>query len=220
MSEIKTNKEPISMSEIAIANTDGFAVQENTGTTMIIGKMMKFTDGRFIVDKTQTMPASTVLVAVSTVTAWVHWENNRPIEHRITRPGQSHPYRDDLPDQDEKQWPPGLKDEPSDPWKDTRYLRLIDPKTGADFTFVTDSYGGRRAVGDLKGQIANVRAAHPAAVPLVQLASTMMKTRFGQKPRPDFKIVDWRGRRDDVGAAGAGKATLVPNDDMHDDIAF
>jgi hypothetical protein len=52
----------------------------------------------------------------------------------------------------------------------------------------------------------------------------MMKTRFGQKPRPDFKVVGWRGK-DDVGAAGACKpskkiATLVPDDDMDDDIPF
>jgi hypothetical protein len=28
--------------------------------------------------------------------------------------------RDDLPDQDETLWPPGLGDQPEDPWKDTR----------------------------------------------------------------------------------------------------
>jgi|ERR1700730_1967735 hypothetical protein len=186
------------MNDIVVSNTDGFAVQENTGTSMIVGKMLKFLDGRFTCDKTETLPANITLVAVGVVTVWVHWENNRPIEHRVTQPGQLHPYRDELPDLDETKWPPGLNDEPSDPWRDSRYLHLIDPKTGADYTFVTDSYGGRRAVGDLKRQIANVRSAHPEAVPLVQLASTMMKTRFGQKPRPDFKIVGWRGRPETV----------------------
>ena len=211
------------MSELAIMNTDGFAVQENIGASMIVGKMLKFIDGRFTVDKTETMPANTTLVAVSAVTVWVHWENNRPVEHRVTQPGQSHPYRDDLPDQDETKWPLGLNNEPSDPWRDTRYLHLIDPNTGSDYTFTTDSYGGRRAVGDLKSQIANVRSAHPAAVPLVELAGTMMKTRFGQKPRPDFKIVGWRGRQDDVGAAGGktSKKIAAPGDgDMDDDIPF
>ena len=209
------------MSEIAVMNTDGFAVQENSGASMIVGRMLKFIDGRFTVDKTETLPANTTLVAVSAVTVWVHWENNRPVEHRVTQPGQSHPYRDDLPDQDQTRWPLGLNNEPSDPWRDTRYLHLIDPNTGADFTFISDSFGGRRAVGDLKQQIANVRSAHPAAVPLVQLASTMMKTRFGQKPRPDFKIVGWRGKQDDVAATRAGKVAVIPGgDDMDDDIPF
>jgi hypothetical protein len=206
------------MSELIVANPDGFAVQENAGASMIVGKMVKFLDGRFVVDKTEPLPATTTLVAVNAVTAWVHWEDSRPVEHRITQPGQSHPYRTDLPDQDETKWPPGLNDEPSDPWRDTRYLHLIDPNTGADYTFVTDSFGGRRAVGDLKQQIANVRMAHPRAVPLVQLASTMMKTRFGQKARPDFKIVGWRGRQDDIG--GAGKTKIAHAADMDDSIPF
>jgi hypothetical protein len=203
--------------DITLANADGFAVAENAGASMIVGKMVKFLDGRFTVDKTEPLPATTTLVAVSAVTAWVHWDDNRPVEHRVTQVGQTHPYRDELPDQDKTKWPPGLNDEPSDPWRDTRYLRLIDPNTGADYTFVTDSFGGRRAVGDLKQQIANVRMAHPGAMPLVQLASTMMKTRFGQKARPDFKIVGWRGRKDDI---GAGNAKIAHADDLNDNIPF
>jgi len=212
------------MNNLVIADTDGFAVQENTSASMIVGKMVKFTDGHFICDKTQIMPADTTLVAVGVITVWVRWLNNKPAEHRITQPGQSHPYRDEFPDQDESLWPPGLNDEPSDPWRDTRYLRLMDPKTGADFTFVTDSYGGRRAVGDLKSQIANVRSVQPAALPIVQLTSTMMPTKFGKKPRPDFKIVDWRGMREatpprDAGKP-AGKVAAQANDDMDDEIPF
>jgi hypothetical protein len=139
--------------------------------------------------------------------------------HRVTHVGESHPLRDDLPDNDEAQWPAGLNGEPSDPWRDTRYLHLIDPNTGADYTFVTDSYGGRRAVSDLKAQIANVRSVHPGAVPIVQLAATMMKTRFGQKPRPDFKIAAWRGKQE-AGGNGKVKAVEHAEADMDDDIPF
>jgi hypothetical protein len=214
------------MNEIVIANTDdGFDVQENAGASMIVGKMVKFTDGKFVADKTEVLPANTTLVAANTVTAWVHWNDSKPIEHRITRPGESHPYRNELPDLDETKWPPGLNDEPSDPWRDTRYLHLIDPNTGADYTFVTDSFGGRRAVGDLKRQITNVRMAHPGALAFVQLATTMMKTRFGQKARPAFKIVGWRGRQDNATATAiTGKANAkvahVIDDDLNDYIPF
>ena len=118
------------MTDIVVANTDGWAVQESVGASMIVGKMLKFLDGEFIADKTETLPADTTLAAVDVVTAWVHWDDKKPIEHRITHVGQSHPYRDELPDRDETKWPCGLNDEPSDPWRDTRYLRLTDPKTG------------------------------------------------------------------------------------------
>jgi hypothetical protein len=183
------------MSIITAIPDDGFSVREKTQGT-IIGKMIKFLDGRFIVDKTETLPADTTLVVVGAVTAWVNWVDGKPVEHRVTQPGQQHPDREELPDHDESLWPPGLNEEPSDPWRDTRYLHLIDPHTGADYTFVCDSYGGRRAVGELKSMIANVRQAHPNAVPMVQLCSVPMKTRFGMKQRPEFKVVGWRGKQD------------------------
>ena len=155
--------------------------------------MLKFTiDGKYKVDKTDNLPDNTTLVAVDVNTGWVKWQDSKPIEHRITQPGHLHPDRDDLPDRDKTTWQPGLNGEPADPWRDTRYLRLIDPRTGQDYTFVSDTYGGRKAVGDLKSQIGNVRFAYPGAVPVVQLGSTKMKTSFGLKPRPEFKVVGWR----------------------------
>jgi hypothetical protein len=183
------------MSEIIATADDGFSVREKT-TGTIIGKMIKFLDGRYIVDKTETLPADTTLVALGVVTVWVNWVDGKPIDHRVTQPGQQHPERDELPDQDVSLWPPGLNDEPSDPWRDSRYLHLVDPQTGADYTFITDSYGGRRGVGELKSQIANVRSVHPAAVPLVKLGSVPWKTRYGMKQRPEFKVVGWRGKQD------------------------
>jgi hypothetical protein len=175
---------------------DGFSVQEKSSGTMIVGKLLKFLDGRYIADKTETLPADTTLVAVGVITVWTHWVDGKPVEHRVTQPGQLHPEREDLPEQDESKWPPGLNDEPSDPWRDTRYLHLIDPQTGADYTFTTDSFGGRRGVGELKSQIANVRFAHPSAVPVVQLGSVPWKTKFGTKQRPSFKVIGWRGKQE------------------------
>ena len=51
----------------------------------------------------------------------------------------------------------------------------------------------------------------------MQLASAMMKTRFGQKPRPDFKIVGWRGKQGEA-APSAARASLAA--DLRDDIPF
>jgi hypothetical protein len=174
---------------------DGFSVAESTGSNLIVGKMVKFTtDSKYKVDKADLLPDNTRLVALNVTTAWVKWADNKPIEHLITLPGQLHRDRDELPDQDKATWEPGLNGEPSDPWRDTRYLRLIDPRTGQDFTFVSDTYGGRKAVGELKSQITNVRFAYPGAVPVVQLGSTMMPTSYGLKPRPEFKVVGWRNK--------------------------
>jgi hypothetical protein len=208
-------------------NGDGFAVQESSGGTFIIGKMLKFNDGHYTVDKFETLPAGTTLVAVNVITAWVHWEGGQPIEHRVTREGQRHPDVEEMPDRGESKWPLGLNNEPSDPWKDTRYLHLINPQTGADYTFITDSYGGRRGVGDLKSAIRNVRYAHPTAVPVVQPCGAPMKTRFGMKQRPEFKVVGWRGKQEAEAPAKAISAKPDPistgrpaNADLNDDIPY
>jgi hypothetical protein len=211
------------MSNIAKLD-DGFSVQENLSSSYIQGKMLKFIDGRFVVDKAEELPTDSTLVALNVITCWVHWENGKPIDHRVTQPGQQHPDRDELPDQDESLWPPGLNGEPEDVWKDTRYLHLIDPQTGADFTFVTDSYGGRRGVGNLKSQIYYVRMAHPAALPVVQLASAPMKTRFGLKKRPEFKVVGWRGRQQRAAVQAIEEKPCEPQKEfvepLDDDIPF
>lgn len=182
---------------IATTTNDGFDVQENTSSSSIIGTMMKFTEGQYRINKDQVVPIGTPLVAKAVVTAWVHWVDQKPAEHRITQPGKSHPLRDELPDQDEAAWPPGLNQEPSDPWRDTRYLHLVDQKTGADYTFITDGVGGRQGIADLKNAIANVRHAHPAALPIVALNSVPMKTKFGVRSRPQFNVVEWVGKEVD-----------------------
>ena len=173
---------------------DGFAVRENSRGQFIRGQMIKYNDGAFIVDKTEPLPDE-ALVAVGVVTAWVNWgedENGetKPIEHRVTAASQIHPSRDDLPDQDDSLWPLGLNSEPTDPWRDTRYLYLVNPRTGADYTFITDSYGGRRGVGSLK--VMNVRMAHPGAVPVIKTKSAPFKTSYGMKKRPEFEVIGWR----------------------------
>jgi hypothetical protein len=173
---------------------DGFTVDEKVGNGLVRGVLTKFLDGVYKANKTETLPDGTCLIALDVVTCWVCWKGGKPVEHRVTQPGQTHPDRDDLPDQDESLWEAGLNGEPSDPWRNTRYLYLIHPHTGMRFCFVTDSVGGRMAISNLKDQIANVRYAQPNAVPLVKLSSVPMKTRFGMKTRPSFEVIEWRGK--------------------------
>ena len=126
---------------------DGFSVAEKSGNNLIVGKMLKFTiDSKYKIDKADILPDNTTLVAVDVTTAWVKWQNDKPTEHRITQPGQVHPDRDDLPDQNKATWEPGLNGEPAKPWRDTRYLRLIDPRYRARL-HVCHRYGRRSQSG-------------------------------------------------------------------------
>src|SRR6516162_6743757 len=134
--------------ELTVQGEDGFDVQERS-SNFIIGGMIKFNRG-YTLNKTEKLPPDITLLVIRIITCWVKWWDNAPLEHRVTHSGQIHPQREDLPDQDETLWQPGLDEEPADPWKDTRYVHLINLQTGADYTFVTDTYGGRMCVGELK----------------------------------------------------------------------
>jgi hypothetical protein len=112
-----------------------------------------------------------------------------------------HPRHEDLPDRDKTLWQPGLDGKPADPWKDSRYMHLINLRTGQDYTFVTDTDGGRMAVGELKSSIRNVRLARPGAMPVIKLAAGTFKSkRFGLVARPVFEIDGWRGGLKEVPA--------------------
>jgi hypothetical protein len=83
---------------------DGFDVAEPGGGNLIIGRMVKFNNGSYYIDKTEMMPLGTTLVVVNVTTLWIKWQDGRPVERRITYPGQTHPDKDDLPDRDESSW--------------------------------------------------------------------------------------------------------------------
>lgn len=212
-----TNIVPIEPKSVELfpSSADGWATVPATGSGSIRGKLVKFTNGEFLVG--EELVNSRELVAVGVLVAWVKWAGGRPAEMRETLAGQAHPRREALGDMDATVWEKGLDGNPSDPWRDSRNLFLIDPKTGAEFTFATSSWGGRSAIEDLSRQIANVRSAYPSAAPLVKLGVEKMKTRFGLKPKPVFEIVSWKGAE-----GPAQKPTPVKNlaAELNDDLPF
>jgi hypothetical protein len=179
--------------ELVTQNEGGFDVAERSGS-FISGGMIKYHNHVFTLNKTEPMPLGTILLVIRAVTAWVRWWDQRPTEHRVTHSGQVHPQADDMPDRDEALWQLGLNGERADPWKDTRYVYLIDPQTGRDFTFITDSSGGRQAVGELKSAIRTVHIVRPGAIAVIKLGTGTFKSpKFGLVPRPVFEILEYRG---------------------------
>jgi hypothetical protein len=196
--ENETRAVTVAETRLPAASADGWDEVPETGGSLIVGFKVKFDFNNrcWLIDDAKIAPeAEGDTYAVFGVKAvWTKWGEDRKPQHRVTQPGQRHPERNDLPDNDEGEWPLGLDGKnPEDPWKDTRYVLMINTQTAAEFTFVTDTYGGRRAVSDLKQQIANARRVHPGAVPIVKLSIATMPTKFGPKPRPMLKVVDWHG---------------------------
>jgi hypothetical protein len=196
-------KDAMMNDNLAVTAGGGWDAVPDRDSGMIHGRIIKFADGYYTISESTEPANGRVLVVAGVVPAWVKWRDGKPVEHRITQSRMPHPEREDLPDLDQNDWPAGLDGQPADPWQDTRYLYLADPQTGEEFTFTTSSWGGRRAIADLRNQIANIRYANQGAIPVIRLDTDKMKTRFGLKPKPLFTVVAWRG--------GAGEVKQVNN---------
>lgn len=167
-------------------------------------------------------------IAVSIRSVWVRWKMGKPIEYRTADPSRHLlPSRESLGDLDKTEWETDARGDAKDPWANTRYVYLLDPKTAEMLTFSTHTVGGRRCVEDLAMAIMRMRREHPGATPVVELDAAPMPTQYGRKSRPGLKIAGWKFPAaktiEAVPASPAStvspSATAAP-DDMDDEIPF
>jgi len=197
------------MNELTIArntNIDGWNdVAAEANARVLRGTLLKFADWNWTRGKeTEPVKRGTQLVAIGTAAAWVKWKDGKPAETRLREPGTKMPEREELGDLDQAQWEVGPDNKPRDPWRNSRFVYLVDPHSAEALTFSTSSWGGREAVINLGDAIARMRLAHPNAMPIVALEAAPMITRYGRKSKPTFKIVGWK-------AAGNAVPELPPS---------
>src|SRR6476646_3458747 len=123
------------------SDDDGFEATANETVGAITGQMLKFVKGKYYVGKghEEELRLGTELVALSTVVGWQKWLDGKRVDRRFRVGGERLPTREELDDQD-------LIDTDDDPWKLTRFLYLLDPKTASDYTFITSSWSGHDAI--------------------------------------------------------------------------
>jgi hypothetical protein len=165
---------------------------DDPSASPVRGSNVKFDSGAYYSGKEKTLvEPGRRFVVLDRAEGWQFLKKDCPAEWVMRGAGQHKP---DQPECDESTWPMGLDGEPSCPWKYTLFVYLIDADSGESVTFSTNSSGGRIAVSDLTAQIKSMRVMKPGAMPVVELQSVQMPTKFGKKPRPSFKITGWRGR--------------------------
>jgi hypothetical protein len=183
------------LQQISTTNDDdgwNDAAAEEAGR-LIHGTLMKFVDWRWYAGKQATpIEDGTKLIALATVALWQRWEGGKVVQHILRKPGEYLPAREKLGRLDETEWEKGSDGKLQDPWRNTRLVYLVHPVSAAAYTFSTSSGGGRSAVSELGGAIKRMRAAHPNAVPVVELRAEEMPTKHGRKSKPKFLVVDWK----------------------------
>lgn len=148
---------------------------------------------------------------LSHASGWVKWLDGKPAGRigpgRLVD-GFILPARNRLGDLEESDWPIRGKQH-EDPWQEAHQLTVKDTADGNLLTWVTPSWGGRKAIGNfLKAYLAEAKH-HPGLYPVAMLASREeMSADYGKVQKPVLKIVDWAAFGD--GAAPAGSPSLAP----------
>jgi hypothetical protein len=182
---------------------------------------LKFNAGAYFLDKEEIALGSKFLAhAIGWTRVWLKFGQGKLLERNAypVLEGRSPPLRDDLGDLDQSRWEISeMTRQPQDPWVLQQQLPM-ESEHGMMCTFISSSFGGKRAVSDLCSAWARRASRDPrAGQPIIKLSKTMMPTRFGPKPRPLFEIVGWDEVREAVRAV---EQTRVKTDDMNDEIPF
>jgi hypothetical protein len=160
----------------------------------IKGTILKCVDARWSAKDGTTLRDGEQFLILSTISMLQHWADGLPSETILKMPGQPFPDVDELNDQiPQETWEKGLDGKPRPPWQRQWVVYLVRVSDGSMFTFLNSTFGARLAVQKLAGQVIIMRRIREAMVlPLVTLGARPMKTKFGEKMRPHFEIVDWR----------------------------
>jgi hypothetical protein len=179
------------------------------GAGIIQGVLIKFTnEAAWETRDGDVIDSDLELIAVDITRVVQKWCDGKPEETIILEPGQKFP---DIEEMNEKiprdEWAEGPDGQLRGPWQAQHILYLLDPATMDKFSFPTGTTGGKIAIGDLRDKILWMRRTRGSNVyAVVTLSDTHMKTRFGGRQRPHFKIVKWTR----LGGGEGGEVQALP----------
>lgn len=166
--------------------------REDTG----FSSMLKFKKGEYYCDG-ELVPMGTQYLAhcKAWTKTWIHFVDKKVTERKIYRValGERAVERDELSDNDQGTWPRDPNGKPMDPWVLQYLVPFEDQESGNVRIFVAQSFGGRRAVGDLCTAWAKRARRDPkCGQPIIMLAKVNMPTKnWGDVPRPSFEVLAW-----------------------------
>jgi hypothetical protein len=208
------------------AETNSYLAYANSvASSRIVGKLLKFTKfGEFLAgEEGEEVPMGTELIVhgEEMYVGWQKWEDNRPVDHIMGRlcDGFEPPKRSELDDLDKATWEVDDNNQPRDPWQNSAYTIMYDPKANQIYTFATSSKGGHKA----NGAIAKVYYQHarmtPDMFPVISLNWTEYdhsNPRYGKIRNPVFTVIGWtgRGKIDEALQAAVGEATAQAEADQ------
>ena len=185
---------------------DGFELVGTPAGPNLRAVYMRFVKGTYELGaEREPVPLGRQFIVIAAKEGWARLVRGEDVRRVPREPGKPFPQRNELGDTDQSQWP--LFDgKPSDPWRLSIELLLIEKETGRPVIFVTTSLTGREAVTDLCRLITYQRRSRgPNAKPIVSIGVGTYRSRRGPVATPKFTIVDWIDSDDLEPPAGCGE---------------
>ena len=169
----------------------------------IIGKLIKFSKGDFIVgDAGETIADDVEFAALmdELLVGWVRWEDTTIAEQRMGRviDGFTPQARRELGDLDAAAWETGADGKARDPWSFQNYV-VLQRSDDELFTFVAGSRGALNAVAELCRIHSRHAKQHPNDYPVMRLRSDTYqhkKKEYGRIAFPVLGVVGWTAKTD------------------------
>jgi hypothetical protein len=173
---------------------DGFDDYDDVSNSIIKGTKVKFTnDAKWLDTVTgEVIQPGREFLIVEIIRVGQKWISGLPAETRVLLPDEGWPNLERLNEEAPRnEWREAFGRKVG-PWQRAYVVYMMDPRTYDGFSYPTSTAGGFRAVSELKGATQRARMLRgPNVYPLVTLIDVFMKTQFGGRQRPCFKIEDY-----------------------------
>jgi hypothetical protein len=161
---------------------------------LLQGTIIRCVDGHWSDRDGVAFSPDTQMIVLGTTQALQRWQDQTPIETILKKPGER------LPDVKalnaaipQSEWEDGIDGNPRPPWVLQHVVYLLNPVDASLYTYLNSTTGAAIAVKHLNDRVKWMRALRSEqVVPLVALDAKPMATRYGQKMRPEFRILGWR----------------------------
>jgi hypothetical protein len=156
---------------------------------LVRGTLLTWNDAKHWRDR-DGLKSPKQLLVTGVNTALQKWRKGKP-EVILDKP---------LPDPDDlnsaiplSEWEKGVDGQPRKPWAHVVIVYGVDIAVGAPYTFISATTGAHIAFDHLMDAVHGMRMLRGDSVlPVVELGERPMKTKFGDKSRPSFDIVNWK----------------------------
>ena len=152
--------------------------------------------------------APSPLLAVKAEELLRMWKDDRPTDITVKPLPDPAELNAAIP---ESEWEKDRDGKPRPPWAHHVAIYLVNPDTATKYVYCAATTGAHIAVEQLRENVTTMRMLRDARVmPLVELTSRPMKTKYKMSERPHFEIIGWHAPGGDGDALAPPTAPQLP----------